>query len=131
VIDKIDHIGIAVKSLDDSLKFYTEILGLEVEIIEVLEERKIRTAVINIGGSKIELLESTSPDSVIAKFIDKRGEGLHHLALGTKNLEKMLDEINSKHIQLIDKKPRRGVQNTLTAFIHPSASKFLLELVEE
>ncbi|MBN1189626.1 MAG: methylmalonyl-CoA epimerase [Dehalococcoidales bacterium] len=130
MIRKIDHIGIAVKNLDEALKLYTDILDLEVDAIETLEEQKVKTAVINVGESKIELLEATSPDSTIATFIEKRGEGIHHLALGVNNLEKSLDSIRTRNIPLIDQKPRKGVQNTRIAFVHPKGAKILLELVE-
>ena len=129
-IGKIDHIGIAVKDLDEALKLYTEVLGLKVDAVETLEEQKVKTAIFNVGESKIELLESTAPDGPIATFIEKRGEGIHHLALGVTNLEQTLDEIKAKNVPLIDQKPRRGVQNTRIAFVHPKGAKMLLELVE-
>ncbi len=130
MIGKIDHIGIAVKNLDEALKLYTDVLGLKVDAIETVEEQKVKTAIINVGESKIELLESTAPDGTIATFIEKRGEGMHHLALGVQNLEQVLEKIKSKNIPLIDEKPRRGVQNTKIAFIHPKGAKILLELVD-
>jgi methylmalonyl-CoA/ethylmalonyl-CoA epimerase len=130
MITKIDHIGIAVKNLEEAARLYTEVLGLKVGAMESLEERQVKTAIINVGESKIELLESTTPDGVIAAFIEKRGEGLHHLALGVDNLENTLKEIKENNIPLVDEKPRRGVQNTQTVFIHPRGAKILLELVE-
>jgi methylmalonyl-CoA/ethylmalonyl-CoA epimerase len=129
-VKKIDHLGIAVKNLDEALKLYTEVLGFKVEAYETLDEQKVKTAIIKVGESKIELLESTTPDGTIATFIEKRGEGLHHLALTVPNIEAALQEVKAKNIQLIDEKPRKGVQNTRIGFLHPKASKILLELVE-
>jgi methylmalonyl-CoA/ethylmalonyl-CoA epimerase len=129
-VKKIDHLGIAVKNLDEAVKLYTEVLGLKVEAYETLEEQKVKTAIICVGESKIELLESTTPDGTIATFIEKRGEGLHHMALTVTNVEEALKEVKTKKIPLIDEKPRKGVQNTRIGFLHPKASKILLELVE-
>jgi len=128
---RIDHIGIAVKNLDEALKVYTEVLGLKVQAMETQEDQKVKTAIIQVGESKIELLESTSPDGVIAGFIAKRGEGLHHVALGVDNIEEALRQVKEKNIPLIDEKPRQGVQNTRIGFIHPKGTKILLELVEK
>jgi methylmalonyl-CoA/ethylmalonyl-CoA epimerase len=127
---KVDHIGIAVKNLDEALKLYTEVLGLKVDEFETVEEQKVKTAIIKVGESKIELLESTSPDGTVAMFIEKRGEGIHHLALAVDNIEEALKEVEAKSFPLIDKKPRRGVQNTSIGFLHPKGSKILLELVQ-
>ena len=129
-VKKIDHLGIAVKNLDEALKLYTEVLGFKVEAYETLDEQKVKTAIIKVGESKIELLESTTPDGTIAAFIEKRGEGLHHLALTVPNIEAALQEVKAKNIQLIDEKPRKWVQNTRIGFLHPKGSKILLELVE-
>jgi len=130
MVVKIDHIGIAVNSIEEAVKLYTDILGLEVSGMETVEEQKVRTAIIPVGESKIELLESTSPEGTIAKFIEKRGEGIHHLALGVSNIEDALETLKEKGIPLIDEKPRRGVENTRIAFLHPKGTKILLELVE-
>jgi methylmalonyl-CoA/ethylmalonyl-CoA epimerase len=130
VIKKIDHVGIAVKNLEEAARLYTEVLGLEVNAVETLEERQVKTAIINVGESKIELLESTTADGVIAVFIEKRGEGMHHVALGVDNIEQTLHEIKEKNLPLIDQEPRRGVQHTKTVFVHPKGAKILLELVE-
>jgi methylmalonyl-CoA/ethylmalonyl-CoA epimerase len=130
MIGKIDHIGIAVKNLDEALKLYTEVLGLKVDAFETLESQKVNTAIIRVGESKIELLESLTPDGTIASFIEKRGEGIHHLALGVDNIEEALKDLKAKNIPLIDEKPRKGVQNTQIGFLHPKGSKILLELVE-
>ncbi len=129
-VKKIDHLGIAVKNLDEALKLYTEVLGLKVIAYETLDEQKVKTAIIQLGDSKIELLESTTPDGTIAAYIEKRGEGLHHLALTVGNIEAALQEVKAKNIPLIDEKPRKGVQNTRIGFLHPKGSKILLELVE-
>ena len=130
MITRIDHIGIAVKSIEDALKLYTDALGLEVKGIEIVEAQKVRTAIIPIGESKIELLESTDPEGVIARYIEKRGEGLHHLALAVSDIEQALDDLQSKEVPLIDEKPRGGVEDSRIAFLHPKAAGVLIELVE-
>lgn len=130
MITKIDHIGIAVNSIEEAMKLYTNVLGLEVSQIETVTEQKVRTAIIPVGESTIELLESTSPEGTLAKFIEKRGEGIHHLALGVSNIEQALETLKEKGIPLIDEKPRKGVENTRIAFLHPQGAKILLELVE-
>ena len=130
MITKIDHIGIAVNSIEEAMKLYTNVLGLEVSQIETVAEQKVRTAIIPVGESTIELLESTSPEGTLAKFIEKRGEGIHHLALGVSNIEQALETLKEKGIPLIDEKPRKGVGNTRIAFLHPQGAKILLELVE-
>ena len=130
MINKIDHIGIAVKNLEESVKLYIEVLGLPLKNIEIVADQKVRTAIIPVGESKIELLESTEPDGVIAQFIEKKGEGLHHIALAVDNIDRELEDLGKASLPLIDKTPRRGVENTRIAFIHPKATKILLELVE-
>jgi methylmalonyl-CoA epimerase len=131
MLTKINHIGIAVNSVDDMLKFYTEVLGLKLDEIEVVQEQNVRTAIVKIGESKIELLESTSPDGTIAKFIQSKGEGLHHMAFETDDIKATLADLQKKGIALIDKEPRKGVQNTSMAFLHPKTARVLLEVVEE
>ena len=101
MITKINHIGIAVKSIDDTIKLYTDALGLEVKDIEIVAAQKVRTAIIPVGESKIELLESTDPEGVIARHIEKRGEGLHHLALEVSNIEEVLAQLKAKGLSLI------------------------------
>lgn len=130
MIARIDHIGIAVNSIDEALKLYTDVLGLKVSGIETVAEQKVRTVIIPIGESKLELLESTSPDGVIARFIEKKGEGIHHLALAVDDINEALEVMKKKGIPLIDEKPRKGVENTDIAFLHPKGTKILLELVE-
>jgi len=130
LIKKINHIGIAVNSIEDALKLYTDALGLKVKDIEIVEAQKVRTAIIPVGESKIELLESTDPEGVIAKYIEKKGEGLHHLALEVGDIQQALDTLREKGIQLIDETPRIGVEDTRIAFLHPKETKVLIELVE-
>ncbi|MDD4583571.1 MAG: methylmalonyl-CoA epimerase [Eubacteriales bacterium] len=131
MLEKIDHVGVAVKSIEESIKIYTEILGLKVTGIETVEEQKVKTAFIPIGESEIELLESTAPDGPIAKFIEKRGEGIQHIALRVDNLKQKLDELKQKGVRLIDEKPRIGAGGAKIAFIHPKSTKgILIELCE-
>ena len=130
MITKINHIGIAVNSIDEAAKLYSDVLGLKVKDIEVVEDQKAKTAIIPVGESKIELIESTDPEGTIAKYIERRGEGLHHLALEVSNIEDALGMLVSKGITLIDEKPRSGVGNTDIAFLHPKGTKVLIELVE-
>ena len=130
MIRRIDHIGIAVNSIEDAVKLYADALGLKVKDIEIVESQKVRTAIIPVGESKIELLESTHPEGVIAKHIEKRGEGLHHLALEVSDIEEVLGALKAKGIPLIDETPRIGVEDTKIAFLHPKETKVLIELVE-
>lgn len=131
MIARINHIGIAVKSVDDAVKVYTDVLGLKVENIEVIADQNAKTAIIPVGESKIELIESTDPEGAIAKFIESRGEGLHHLALEVSNIKDALSTLVDRGVVLIDEKPRKGVQNTDIAFLHPrSTGRVLIELVE-
>lgn len=127
----VNHIGIAVKSIEDTAEFYKK-LGLEIESIETVESQKVRVAFIPVGNVRIELLEPTSDQSTIAKFIEKKGEGIHHVALGTENLTDKLAEAESNGIRLIDRVPRLGAHNVNIAFLHPKSSHgVLLELCEE
>ena len=127
---KIDHVGIAVKNLDEAVKVW-EGLGLKVDEIEEVPDQKVRTAIIHVGESRIELLEPTSEDSPIAKFIAKRGEGIHHIALGVDDIEAHLEELKEKGYRLIDEKPRIGAGGAKIAFVHPKAvTGVLLELCE-
>lgn len=131
MITKINHIGIAVNSIEEIAKIYTDMLGLKVENIEVVQDQNAKTAIIPVGESKIELIESTSPEGTIAKFIESRGEGIHHLALEVDSIEKTLAEMKAKGATLIDQQPRKGVENTDIAFMHPkSTGRVLIELVE-
>ena len=130
MINKINHIGFAVNSIEDAVKLYTDVLGLKVKEIEIVEDQKVKTAIIPVGESKIELIESTDPEGVIAKYIEKRGEGLHHLALEVSDIQEALDTLREKGVRLIDEKPRIGVEDTRIAFLHPKETKVLIELVE-
>ena len=130
MIKKVNHIGIAVNSIEDAVKLYTDILGLEVKGIEILEEQKAKTAIIPVGETKIELIESTDPEGPIARHIERRGEGLHHLALEVSDIQNTLETLKQKGIPLVDETPRTGVENTKIAFLHPKGTKVLLEIVE-
>ncbi|HTN68369.1 MAG TPA: methylmalonyl-CoA epimerase [Dysgonamonadaceae bacterium] len=130
-ITHIEHIGIAVKSIEEQLPYYEEILGLKCYNIETVEDQKVKTAFFKVGETKIELLEPTSDDSTVAKFIENRGEGVHHIAYATKNLEKALKHAEEKGVRLIDKEPRKGAEGLNIAFLHPrSTGRVLTELCE-
>lgn len=118
---KINHVGIAVKSLEASIPFYRDVLGMEFEGTEEVVEQKVKVAFLCVGESRIELLEPTSADSPVAKFLEKNGEGTHHLAYQVDDLEAALAELKAKGVRLIDETPRRGAHNSLIAFIHPKA----------
>ena len=131
MVNRLDHIGIAVNDLEDSVKFYEEILGLKLQGIETVEEQKVKVAFLPLGDTEIELLEATSPDSPIAKFIDSKGQGVQHLAFRVDNIEKALEEMKQKGIRLIDEKPRYGAGGARIAFLHPkSTNGVLVELCE-
>lgn len=130
MIRKINHIGIAVNSIEDAVKLYTDVLGLKVKEIEIVEEQKVRTAIIPVGESKIELIESTDPEGPIARHIERRGEGLHHLALEVSDIQSALETLTKKGIPLVDEKPRAGVEKTKIAFLHPKGTRALIEIVE-
>lgn len=130
-LSHIEHIGIAVKSLEEAIPFWENKLGLKCYNIEEVKEQKVKTAFFQIGQSKIELLESTDPEGPIGKFIEKKGEGIHHIAFAVKNLQENLDELNEKEVQLIDKTPRKGAEGLSIAFLHPKSTHgVLLELCE-
>ena len=125
----IDHVGIAVKSIDDALKFWETTLGIKCTGVEEVAEQKVKTAFLPLKDSEVELLEATSDESPVAKFIEKKGEGIHHLAIRVDDLEKALAELKEKGVRLIDEKPRRGAGGAMIAFIHPAATGgILLEL---
>lgn len=127
----IDHVGIAVKSSDETLNLYRDILGMKCTGSETVEEQKTTTTFLPVGDSELELLESTSPDGPVAKFLDNRGEGIQHLALRVENIEEALKELKEKGIRLIDEKPRIGAGGAKIAFIHPKSTYgVLLELCE-
>ena len=128
---QIDHLGIAVKSLADAKKFY-ETLGLEIMPEETVEGEKVRVAMVPIGESRIELLEPTSPDSTIAKFLEKRGPGLHHVALQVTNLVERVEELKAAGARLINEEVKIGAGGHMYVFVHPSSTGgVLLELVED
>ncbi|MPM06743.1 hypothetical protein SDC9_53046 [bioreactor metagenome] len=125
-ISHIEHIGIAVKDLKESIKYYEEVLGLKCYGIEEVPEQKVRTAFFLVGQTKIELLESTDPEGPVGKFIEKKGEGMHHMAFAVKNIEGSLSEAESKGVQLIDKTPRKGAEGMTIAFLHPKSTNGVL-----
>jgi len=128
---KIDHIGIAVKSLAEATQVYEHALGLKVSGYDEIEDQGVRIAMLNIGESRIELLEPTGAESPIEKFMSKRGEGIHHIALVVDDIENALERLKAAGVRLVDSAPRRGAHNTRTAFIHPSSTHgVLLELVQ-
>ncbi len=129
---KVHHIGIAVNNMEETIKVYCEILGLKPEEIkrETVLEQKVSAAMIPVGESEIELLQSTSPDGTIAKFIASKGEGIHHIAVGVNDLKGTLERLKKQKVPLIDNEPRTGFGGTKIAFLNPRASKALLELVE-
>jgi len=128
---KIDHLGIAVNSIDQGKNFWTLALGLDFEGTETVSEQKVTTAFLPVGESEVELLESTSPDGPIAKYREKKGEGIQHVAFRVDNLEAALAELKEKGIRLIDEKPRNGAGGARIAFLHPkSTNGVLVELCE-
>jgi len=131
-VSHIEHIGIAVKSLDEAIPFWEKQLGLKCYSIEEVKEQKVRTAFFKIGQSKIELLESTDPDGPLGKFIEKKGEGIQHLAFAVDVLQDRLTELADNGVQLIDKFPRKGAEGLDIAFLHPKSTHgILLELCED
>jgi methylmalonyl-CoA/ethylmalonyl-CoA epimerase len=127
----IEHIGIAVKDLEVAIKYYETVFGLECYAVEEVKEQKVKTAFFMIGQTKIELLESTDPEGPIGKFIEKKGEGIHHLAFAVTNLENALAETEANGVQLIDKNPRKGAEGLDIAFLHPKSTfGVLTELCE-
>ena len=122
----IEHLGIAVKSLEEASPYYEKVLGLKCYAIEEVADQKVKTAFFKIGQTKLELLEPTSPESTIASFIEKRGEGIHHLAFATDDVAACLAEAEEKGVRLIDKAPRAGAEQMMIAFIHPKSTKGVL-----
>jgi len=131
MITQIDHIGIAVSGLEQQVPFYRDILRFEFIGIEDIPDQKVRTAIFRIGETRIELLEPTSPESPIAKFIEKRGEGLHHIAYRSDGIEKEITYFKAKNISMIDELPRNGIHGSKIAFLHPKSSgKVLTEICQ-
>ena len=130
-VGRVDHIGIAVKDIEQAKKFYTEFLGMKALGEEVVEEQKVKVCFIPCGDSEIELLESTSPDGPIAKHIEKKGEGTQHIALRLDNIEAAIADLMAKGVRMIDEKPRYGAGGAKIAFVHPkSTGGILLEISE-
>ncbi len=125
-ISHIEHIGIAVKNLDAAIPYYENVLGLTCYAIEEVVDQKVKTAFFKVGQTKIELLEATAEDSPIAKFIEKRGEGIHHIAFCVDSVTKALAHVESKGVTLIDTKPRKGAEGLNIAFLHPKSTLGIL-----
>ena len=130
-IKHIDHIGVAVKNIEQAGKFYTDILGLKIEDVENVADQKVNVAFLPITDSEVELLESTDADGPIAKYIDARGEGIQHIAFRVESIEEALDELKAKEVRLIDQEPRKGAGGAKIAFIHPRETNgVLVEICE-
>jgi methylmalonyl-CoA/ethylmalonyl-CoA epimerase len=125
-LTNLEHIGIAVKNLDESINFYENVFGLKCYAVEEVKDQKVKTAFFKIGETKIELLESTEPDGPISKFIEKKGEGIHHIAFKTEDINSSLKELEEKNIRLIDEHPRKGAEGLNIAFLHPKAANGVL-----
>jgi len=131
MVEKIDHIGIAVRNIEKTSKLLSNILGLKVVGEEIVEEQKVKVAFLPLGDSELELLESTSPEGPIARFIEKKGEGIQHIAFRVNNIEEVLEKLKKEGIRLIDEKPRYGAGGAKIAFLHPKDTKgILVELCE-
>ncbi|MEM3770658.1 MAG: methylmalonyl-CoA epimerase [Candidatus Bathyarchaeia archaeon] len=126
-----DHVGVAVKNLDEAISVYRDILGFKLLGVHVLTERKVKVAFFSTGGeTQIELLEPLDSDSPVAKFLENRGEGIHHIAVKVDDIEKALEVLKGKGVILVDEKPRTGAEGKKIAFVHPKSTKgVLLELV--
>ena len=130
-LGKISHLGIAVKSIEDSLKLYTDVFGLELAGTEVVPEQKVKVAFLPVGESRIELLEATEPDSPVAKFIENKGEGIQHIAFQVADVEKAIEAAKELGMRMIDEKPRKGAGGARIAFLHPKGTYgVLIELCE-
>lgn len=128
----IEHIGIAVENLEESIAYYENVLGLKCYSIEEVADQKVKTAFFQVGQTKIELLESTQPDGPIGKFIEKKGQGVHHIAFAVENIEEKLESVAEKGVRLIDEKPRPGAEGLNIAFLHPKSTQGVLtELCEK
>jgi methylmalonyl-CoA/ethylmalonyl-CoA epimerase len=131
VISKINHIAIAVRSLEEHIPFYRDVLNLEHRGTEVVEDQKVRLAVFAVGEVQIELLEPTEPDSPISAFIEKRGEGMHHISYQVDDIENQIAGLKQKQVRMIDETPRPGAHGSRIAFLHPkSSAKVLTELTQ-
>ncbi|MBU1099373.1 MAG: methylmalonyl-CoA epimerase [Bacteroidetes bacterium] len=131
-LSHIEHIGIAVNNIEEQIKYYEGVLGLKCYAVEEVADQKVKTAFFKVGQTKIELLESTDPEGPIGKFIEKKGEGIHHIAFAVNNLAEALKEAEEKGVRLIDKEPRKGAEGLNIGFLHPkSTNGVLTELCEE
>jgi len=126
MMKKINHIGIAVTSIQEALPFYRDNLGMSFQGVEEVAEQKVKVAMLQIGEAKIELLEPTDPDSPIARFIEKNGSGIHHLAYEVENIEQAIAKLEQEGVRMIDRTPRYGAHGTRIAFIHPKGSAGVL-----
>ena len=132
MLEKIDHIGIAVKNLDEAIKLYKDIFGVEPSLVYESSYTKARIAFIPIGESKIELIQPSNPESVMGKFLEKKGEGIHHISYKVKDVDKSLSELEMRGIQLIDRKARKVRENERVAFLNPkNTNGVLIELIQE
>jgi len=122
----LDHVGIAVRDIDEALRFYRDTLGLEVEAPEEVASQRVRAHFLPVGESALELLEATAPDSAIAKYVEKRGPGLHHVALRVDDIRAALADLKARGIRLIDEQPREGAHHSLVAFLHPASTHGVL-----
>ena len=130
-LKRVDHIGIAVKNLEEAVNFYETAIGLKAVGYETVEEQKVKVAFMPCGDSELELLESTEPDGPIARFIEKNGPGIQHVAIRVDDIDKALEELKAKEVRLIDQTPRYGAGNARIAFVHPKATGgVLLELTQ-
>jgi methylmalonyl-CoA/ethylmalonyl-CoA epimerase len=131
VIERINHIAIAVRSLEEHIPFYRDVLNLAYGGTEIVEDQRVRLAVFRVGEVHIELLEPTGPDSPISAFIDKRGEGMHHISYQVDDIEGQITELKGKQVRMIDETPRRGARGSRIAFLHPkSSARVLTELTQ-
>lgn len=121
-VSHIEHIGIAVENLEEAIPFYEKMLGTECYAVEEVKDQKVKTAFFKVGQTKIELLESTDPEGPIGKFIEKKGQGIHHIAYAVDNVDKSLKELEEKSVRLIDKKGRKGAEGLNIGFLHPKST---------
>jgi len=132
MLEKLDHIGIAVKDLDQAIKLYKDVFGIEPSLVYESAYTKAKIAFIPMGETRIELIQPSNPESVVGKFLEKKGEGIHHISFKVKDVDRSLMEIESKGVQLIDKKSRQVRENERVAFLHPkSTNGVLFELIQE
>lgn len=131
MIKKIDHVGLAVKNLDETLAFYRDVLGIQAQSIEDYAPDKIRTAFLEVGDASFEIMEPTSPESPVARFLESRGQGMHHISLEVDDLREELRKLQAKGVALVDKEPRQGAHQ-IVAFVHPkSTGGVLIELTQK